>query len=44
MYVYLRIKFQVFSIILTGFRQGVILPPPLPHLKTHPEKAHPDNG
>ena len=43
MYVYLRIKFQVFSIILTGFRQGVILPP-LPHLKTHPEKAHPDNG
>ena len=28
--VYLRAKFVVSSIILTGFRQGVILPPP-PH-------------
>ena len=26
--VYLRAKFEVSSIILTGFRQGVILPPP----------------
>ena len=26
--VYLGAKFEVFSIILTGFRQGVILPPP----------------
>ena len=25
---YLRAKFEVSSIILTGFRQGVILPPP----------------
>ena len=26
--VYLRVKFEVSSIILTGFRQGVILHPP----------------
>ena len=26
--VYLRVKFEVSSIILTGFRQGVISPPP----------------
>ena len=30
--VYLRAKFEVSSIIPTGFRQGVILPP-TPHLK-----------
>ena len=31
MCIYFRIKFQVSNIILTGFRQGVILPPsPLP--------------
>ena len=28
--VYLRAKFEVSSIVLIGFRQGVILPPPLP--------------
>ena len=28
--VYLRAKFEVSSIILTGFRRGVILPPPPP--------------
>ena len=28
MRVYLRTKFHVSSIILTGFRQGVVLPPP----------------
>ena len=32
MCVYLRAKFQVSSIILTSFRQGVVLRP-LPHLK-----------
>ena len=32
MCLYLRAKFEVSSIILTSFRQGVILlPPPLPH-------------
>ena len=30
MRVYLRAKFEVSSIILTSFRQGVILPPPPP--------------
>ena len=35
-YVYLRTKFQVSSIILTSFRQGVILPPPT--TKGTPEK------
>ena len=43
MCMHLRSKFQVSSIILTSFRQGVILhlsPPPHPptHLKTNPEK------
>ena len=33
--VYLRAKFEDSSIILTSFRQGVILPTP-PHLKTNP--------
>ena len=33
---YLREKFQVSSIILTSFRQGVILPPPPPPLKKEP--------
>ena len=32
--VYLGAKFEVFSIILTGFRQGVILPPPSPATST----------
>ena len=31
---YLRAKFEVSSLILTSFRQGVILPHP--HLKTNP--------
>ena len=34
MCVYLRTKFQVFNIILTRFRQGLILPPPL-HLTSN---------
>ena len=34
---YLRAKFEVFSIILTSFRQGVILPPP------HTSKQTPKN-
>ena len=47
MYLYLRPRFQVSSIILTSFRHGVILPasplhPRHPNLKTNPLKAHPD--
>ena len=37
MSVYLRAKFEVSSILLTSFRQGLILPPPT-HLKTNPKK------
>ena len=39
MCVNLRTKFQVSCLILTSFRQGVILPPPpspTPHLKMNP--------
>ena len=32
--VYLRVKFEVYSIILTSFRQGVILPHPPPPPET----------
>ena len=35
--VYLRAKFEVSSIILTGLRQGIILPSHA-HLKTNPKK------
>ena len=35
--VYLRAKFEVSNLILTGFRQGVILPPH-PTLKETPKK------
>ena len=46
--VYLRPKFQFSSIILTSFRQEVILPPPPPPHPTPPPtqnkpKAHPDS-
>ena len=45
--VYLRPKFQFSSIILTSFRQEVILPPPPPHPIPPPTqnkpKAHPDS-
>ena len=37
--VYLRAKFEVSSIILTGFRQGGILPPP--HTHTHTPQNEP---
>ena len=42
--VYIRAKFEASSIILTSFRQGVILPPPPPppRLKMNPYKARPD--
>ena len=36
--VYLRAKFEVSNLILTGCRQGVILPPP-PTLKQTPKKT-----
>ena len=39
MCVYLRVKFKVSSIILTSFRQGLILSPPPPH--THTSKRNP---
>ena len=38
MCVYVRAKFEVSSIILTSFRQGVILPPPLPPQNANPPK------
>ena len=38
MCVYLRAKFEGSSIILTSFRQGVILPPPLPTSTQTPKK------
>ena len=34
--VYLRAKFEVSSMILTGFKQGVITPSLIPYLKTKP--------
>ena len=37
--VYLRAKFEISSIILTSFRQGVILPPPSPTSKRTPKKT-----
>ena len=37
MCVYLRANFQVSSIILTSFRQGIVLPPPS-NRKTKPWK------
>ena len=40
--VYLRAKFEVSSIILTGFRQGVILTPPPP--QNEPLKSPPRLG
>ena len=40
--VYLRAKFEVSSIILAGFRQGVILPPPPP--QNEPLKSPPRLG
>ena len=39
MCVYLRTKFQVPSIILTSFRQVVILPHPHPPLQNEPLKS-----
>ena len=41
--VYLRAKFEVSGIILTGFRQGVILPPPPPP-QNEPLKSPPRLG
>ena len=41
--VYLRAKFEVSSIILTSFRQGVILPPP-PIPQNEPLKSPPRLG
>ena len=43
MCVYLHTKFQVSSIILTSFRQGVIFPSPPPptHTHTHTSKRTP---
>ena len=38
-FVYLRTKFQVSSIILTSFRQGVILAPPKHTPKRTPKKS-----
>ena len=43
MSVYLRAKFEVSSIILTSFRQGVILPPPPPP-QNEPLKSPPRLG
>ena len=43
MCVYLHVKFEISSIILPSFRQGVTLSPQ-PHLKTNPWTAHPDKG
>ena len=40
--VYLRAKFEISSIILTGFRQGVILPSPPP--QNEPLKSPPRLG
>ena len=37
--VYLRAKFEVSSIIVTGFRQGVILAPPPPTPQNEPLKS-----
>ena len=37
--VYLRAKFEVSNLILTGCRQGVIFPPPPPTLKQTPKKT-----
>ena len=36
--VYLYVKFEASSIIVTSFRQRVILPPPLPNSKRNPKK------
>ena len=44
MSVYLCVKFEVSSIILTGFRQGVILPPPPPLPQNEPLKSPPRLG
>ena len=41
--VYLRAKSEVSSIILTSFRQGVILPPPTPP-QNEPLKSPPRLG
>ena len=41
MCVYLHTKFQLSSIPLTGFRQGVILTSPPPLLHTHTSKRTP---
>ena len=38
MCLYLRTEIQVFSIILTSFKRGVIYHPPPPHFKTNPKK------
>ena len=43
MCVYLRAKFKVSSIILTSFRQGVVLLPP-PTLQNEPLKSQPKLG
>ena len=40
--VYLRAKFEVYSVILTGFKQGVVLPPSPPQDK--PLKSPPGLG
>ena len=42
--VYLRAKFEISSIILTSFRQGVILPPPPPLPQNEPLKKPPRLG
>ena len=42
--VYLRAKFEVLSIILTGFRQGLILPPPPSPPQNEPLKSPPRLG
>ena len=44
MSVYLCVKFEVSSIILTGFRQGVILPPPPSTPQNEPLKSPPRLG
>ena len=41
--VYVRAKFEISSIILTGFSQGVILPPP-PIPQNKPLKSPPRLG
>ena len=44
MYFYLSTKFEVSSVILASFRQGVILPPPLPTPQNEPLKSPPRLG